>query len=374
MTVTVMKCHFKKKEPIRIVYHDKSNFDAVKFREKIRNQIAAKGKMTLEELQSMLANNFLEDAPLKEKVLRGNNAPFMNKTLSQAFSTRARLKNKKQKYPTQRNEDLYRKQRNYCVSLLRKEKKNHYNNIKLSVMKDQKNFYDIVKPKFTGKSKLKEKITLIENDELISDEGKVAEILNNNFVDAVPNLGIEKKVYVKEKETTASKTMEQKIDDILEGYKSHPSIVMIKNRVTVTTKFNFKDTTADEMYKKIIMLDSKKATPEGDITVDLLKCTADIIAGTVADIFNENKNNNVFPPILKRQNISPLHKGEERTAKKNYRGVSILPVLWKGNQRANVRIYRPIFVALSFWLSSRIWHPVLFTSFDRNVEESIGRR
>ena len=86
--------------------------------------------------------------------------------------------------------------------------------------------------------------------------------MNNNFVDAVPNLGIEKSVYVKEKEITVSKTMEQKIDDILEGYKSHPSIVMIKNRGSVTTKFYFKDTTADEMYKKIIMLDSKKA-PRG---------------------------------------------------------------------------------------------------------------
>ena len=53
-------------------------------------------------------------------------------------------------------------------------------------MKDQKRFYDIVKPKFTGKSKVKEHITLIEKDEVISDETKVAEILNNSFVDAVP--------------------------------------------------------------------------------------------------------------------------------------------------------------------------------------------
>ena len=39
-------------------------------------------------------------------------------------------------------------------------------------------------------------------------------------------------------------------------------------------------------------MDSKKAIPEGDMSVDLLKCISDIIAGTVADIFNENKNNN----------------------------------------------------------------------------------
>lgn len=149
MTVTVMKNHFKKKEPIRIVYHDKSNFDAVRLREKIKSKIQRKGNMSLGELQTMIVGDYLEDAPLKEKVLRGNNASFMNRTLSQAFLTRARLKNKKQKCRTQENEALYRKQRNYCVSLLRKEKKSHFNNIDFSSINDQKKFYDIVKPKFT---------------------------------------------------------------------------------------------------------------------------------------------------------------------------------------------------------------------------------
>ena len=330
MTVTVMKNHFKKKEPIRIVYHDKSKFDAVKFRSKIKYKIENKGRMNLEELQSMIVDDYLQDAPLKVKVVRGNNAPFMNKILSQAFSTRARLKNKKQKYPTEENEALYRKQRNYCVSLVRKEKKAHYNNICLSVMKEQKKFYDIVKPKFTGKSKLKQKITLIEKYEVISDGEKVAEILNDNFVDAVPNLSIKKSVYVEEiEEIKKAGNMEQKIDVILNSYKSHPSIVMIKNKVKVTTKFKFKDTTADEMYRKMILMDSKKAIPEGDMSVDLLKCIADIIAGIVADNFNENKNKNVYPSSLKKQNVTPLHKGDERTTKKNYRGVSILPVLSK---------------------------------------------
>ena len=42
-----------------------------------------------------------------------------------------------------------------------------------------------------------------------------------------------------------------------------------------------------------------------------------------------NKNLNTFPNSLKVQNVTPLHKGDERTLKKNYRGVSILYVLSK---------------------------------------------
>ena len=44
-------------------------------------------------------------------------------------------------------------------------------------MKDNKRYWDVMKPKFTGKSKSKSKITLIENDEIITDDQKIAEIL-----------------------------------------------------------------------------------------------------------------------------------------------------------------------------------------------------
>ena len=139
----------------------------------------------------------------------------MNKTLSQAFMQRAKLKNKKQKDPTPQNDEAFKKQRNYCVSLLRRERKDFYNNIDVSVMKDNKRFWNVVKPKFTGKSKQKSKITLIENDEIISEEGKVAEILNNYYVDAVPNLGIEK-TYVENVPEKHGGKLEDKIDSILD--------------------------------------------------------------------------------------------------------------------------------------------------------------
>ena len=75
MTVTVMKKYFKKKEPIRIIYHDKRNFDAVKFRDDIRNQItdliACKGKISLVEFRGILGGTFCRDAPLKEKIYSG---------------------------------------------------------------------------------------------------------------------------------------------------------------------------------------------------------------------------------------------------------------------------------------------------------------
>ena len=62
-------------------------------------------------------------APLKEKTVRGNNTPFMNKTLSKAFMLRAKLKNRCNLYPTEINILNYKKQKTYCVNLVNKTKK-----------------------------------------------------------------------------------------------------------------------------------------------------------------------------------------------------------------------------------------------------------
>ena len=60
---------------------------------------------------------------MKKKIVRGNNAPFMNKTLSTEFMQRSKLKNQYHKKTTESNKTLYKKQRNFCVSLLKREQK-----------------------------------------------------------------------------------------------------------------------------------------------------------------------------------------------------------------------------------------------------------
>ena len=87
---------------------------------------------------------------MKKKFIRGNNAPFMNKTLSQAFMRRSKLKNKFNKNPTEQNKISYNQQRNYCVSLLRKEKRKYYNKLDPKIFKDNKTFWRSVKPLFAN--------------------------------------------------------------------------------------------------------------------------------------------------------------------------------------------------------------------------------
>ena len=64
----------------------------------------------------------------KKKYSRGNNIPFVNKTIKKVFMTRSRLRNIYFKNRSDNNKREYNKERNYCVSLLRKTKTNYYAN------------------------------------------------------------------------------------------------------------------------------------------------------------------------------------------------------------------------------------------------------
>ena len=117
MTITVLKKYFKKKDPITITYRDLKSFDGLKFRDDIRYQLEQIGELKIDDFKYVFISTWNSHAPIKRKVVRGNNAPFMNKTLSKAFMHRARLKNRYHKFPTEKNETIYKKHRNFCVSL-----------------------------------------------------------------------------------------------------------------------------------------------------------------------------------------------------------------------------------------------------------------
>ena len=66
--------------------------------------------------------------------------PFMNKSLSRAFMRRIQLRNKYLKKHSETNRLAYPKQRNFCVSLLRKTKKDYYANLNEKDIADDKKF------------------------------------------------------------------------------------------------------------------------------------------------------------------------------------------------------------------------------------------
>ena len=87
-------------------------------------------------------------SPLKKKYLRTNHSRFVNRELNKAIMQRSRLPNEYVKDKTTAARITYHKQRNVCVSILRKSEKkilllnlkSHYENLNTKSITDNKKF------------------------------------------------------------------------------------------------------------------------------------------------------------------------------------------------------------------------------------------
>ena len=83
---------------------------------------------------------------------------------------RSRLRNNFLKNRTEDNKTLYAKQRNYCVSLMKKSKKKDLANLNEKDILDNKFFWKTIKPSLSDKFMARDKTNLSEKGELVKTE------------------------------------------------------------------------------------------------------------------------------------------------------------------------------------------------------------
>ena len=93
--------------------------------------------------------------------------------------------------------------------------------------------------------------------------------------------------------------------------------------------FSFQPVSVGKVKVVIKTLNTKKACPDGDMPVKLIKMNEDIFSRLIFQNFNQSLINEGFPHCLKQAEVIPVFKKEEKLDKSNYRFVSILPVISK---------------------------------------------
>ena len=131
-----------------------------------------------------------QHAPQKKKYLRGNQSPFMNKSLSNAIMLRSKFRNISLKNITEENRRNYSKQRNLCIALLLKSKRKYFGNPGEKKVCDNKKFLSVAKPLLSNKVVSNEKMALIENNNIIENDEKTATVLSNFFSNVITSLSI----------------------------------------------------------------------------------------------------------------------------------------------------------------------------------------
>ena len=334
LVVTVMKTTFPKAKPKIIYYRDYKKFDLQEFRRDLRNELRTTVVLGYAHFEYIFLQILEKHAPTKQKVVRANDKPFMTKILRKAIMRRSFLKHKYQKLKTEESNKAFKKQKNYTNRLLKKEQIKYWGNLDLKKYLDNKKFYDTVKPLFSKSVIGKQKITLVENDNLITADEEVAEKFNKYFIATVSSLSITENKDL----LTDNSDIEDPVERAVKKFENHPSILDIKRNVSVSSFFTFSEVNAAEMLLEINDLDEKKAGTFMNIPAKRLKQVGDVVAGTLAQIWNEEIiKNKKFAVQLKVADITPLHKKLETIYKENYRPVSLLPLVSKIFERIMLR-------------------------------------
>ena len=342
MAVTVLKMTYVKAKPKELHYRDYKKFDENAFKDDL-NQSLTQNKI---ELYTDFEVTFLKvldkHAPVKSKLVRANEAPYMTKSLRKAIMKRSELETKYYKSRTIKNYRMFRKHKNFVSKLYKKVRRKFYANLDVKFVSDTKKFWRTIKPFFSDKGSSSQKITLVEKiipdknepnkveEKIITEDKGVADTLNNFFQNAVKNLEINENHFLIDK---VDDGLDQ-IETAIAKYAHHPSILTIQEKVEEKRpSFLFSEITLEEVEQELSLLNPKKANTFQNIPPKHLKQVSDVCAPILLDLINGSITKKEFPDKLKCADVTPVFKKGDNTSAENYRPVSVLPVVSKIYER-----------------------------------------
>ena len=222
----------------------------------------------------------------------------------------------------------FKRQRKLVTKLLYREKKSYYHNLDNKVLLDNKKFWKQIKSSFSDKVICGQKITLVNNNNIISVDQEQAEAFKLFFEEAVSKLGIQENTFLLNNEVS---NPSDEIGNIISKFKYHPSILKIQEKVIVEEPFQFKQVNQDIVYNELKSMDPKKATTFGNIPCKSLRDNAEVCTPVLTNIFNNTiVGDSNFSDKLKVGDIAPIFKADRNKKKdatnvENYRQVSVLP-------------------------------------------------
>ena len=132
---------------------------------------------------------------------------------------------------------------------------------------------------------------------------------------------------------------------IIDKFRSHPSIIKLKQNIFIKRKFTFKSVTKE--YVKNILNDLCRIKAAGD---DVGEST--FIPPYLVFCVNEAVVKSELFHLLKLLNIGSVHKREDPTDKMNYMPVTILPLLSKVFEKV---MYEQLYEYLNSYLNDLLF-------------------
>ena len=165
-----------------MMYRDYKNFDQDIFSQELCTSLSSETVLDYTSFEENFLGVLNKHAPLKKKVLRANHAPYVTKALRKAIMKRSYLEKLYFKKKTTESLKKYKKHKNFCSRLYKKERKKYFDTLDVNKITDNKAFWKNIQPLFSEKRKFANKITLEDSEEnILSDDTLVSEELEIFF-------------------------------------------------------------------------------------------------------------------------------------------------------------------------------------------------
>ncbi|MGY8822307.1 MAG: reverse transcriptase domain-containing protein, partial [Pseudomonadales bacterium] len=251
-------------------------------------------------------------APIRESRLKGSTQAWFDGEIRDKIALRDRLFKKFKKNNLQINHDIYREARIKTKKAICGKKVNFFEDkLKQNIGKHKelwKTLKDLGLPnkKSSGSTKVCLKK---DNEDVCFDSKSNAEIFMNFFSDLAKNL-------VCKLPTAPNKYT---IESLINYYSGKAP----------DETFSLKRVSEDEVIKILSNLDISKAAGIDNIKGVFLKDGASILGKPIAKLCNLSIKLSTFPDKCKVAKLKPLFKKGSKTEPKNYRPISLLPLISK---------------------------------------------
>ena len=222
LVLTVLKTTISKNKPKELFYPDFKKFNFSDFNDELKTIFSRNTVGSYYQFDQIFLNVLDKHTPMKRKLLRANHSSYISKPLRKAIMRRSHLEKVYYKNKSEKSFKAYKKQKNFCCRLYKKERKRFFNNLTPSFVADNKLFWKKIKPFFSNKGNCGSQIKLVEKDEVLQDDDLIAKELNKFFKNAVSTLN------VKENRLITNRSSDGITDPVykaIDKYKFHPSIL-----------------------------------------------------------------------------------------------------------------------------------------------------
>ena len=270
------------------------------------------------KFESIFRNIINKVAPKKHCRIKGRTQPWISHEILQSIRERDKLLKSYHRTKNQETLITFRKWRNKTQQLVREAKKDYISN-QIEINKNNsKKLWDSLKLiGYQNKSKTKEQTVLKINNEICFDPTKVAEHINDFFVNVAHRL-------------TAGLPNTQDLYSAFSPYcKSFYQTLGIQPGAHELKKVD--QSFVNKELKKLV---PTKGIGLDDISPRFLKDAADPLTNIVTYLINFSLRSKTVPDCIKTAKVTPLHKKNSKLEVGNYRPISVLSSLSKVLEKA----------------------------------------